>query len=58
MVEEQVDIVSTTSSACGLGSMRYESLLRFASRQDLPMTLENTTPENAEQTRTWLESQA
>ena len=41
--------------ACGLGSMRYEQLLAFAARRDLPMTLENTVPENAEAARLHLE---
>ena len=43
---------------CGQGQMRYGTLLKLARERDLPMTLENTTPENAEQTRIWLESQA
>lgn len=41
--------------ACGLGSMRYEQLLTFAGRKNLPMTLENTVPDNAEQARLYLE---
>ena len=41
--------------ACGLGSMRYEQLLSFAAVRDLPMTLENTVPENAEAARLYLE---
>ena len=41
--------------ACGLGSMRYEQLLTFASRKNLPMTLENTVPDNAEKARLYLE---
>ena len=41
--------------ACGLGSMRYEQLLAFAAGRDLPMTLENTVPENAEAARLHLE---
>ena len=41
--------------ACGLGSMRYEQLLSFAAGKDLPMTLENTVPENAEAARLCLE---
>ena len=41
--------------ACGLGSMRYEQLLSFAASRDLPMTLENTVPENAEDARKYLE---
>ena len=42
--------------ACGTGHMRYERLLRYAKAHDLPMTLENTTPENAEQARLHLEA--
>ena len=42
---------------CGQGLMRYETLLNLAREKNLPMTLENTTPENAEQTRIWLEHQ-
>ena len=41
--------------ACGLGSMRYEQLLSFAASRDLPMTLENTVPENAADARKYLE---
>ena len=41
--------------ACGLGEMRYGGLLAFAGKRGLPMTLENTTPENAEQARLHLE---
>lgn len=44
--------------ACGTGSMRYESLLRLAKAKNLPMTLENTAPENAEQARLYLETLA
>ena len=40
---------------CGQGNMRYEPLLALAWERDLPMTLENTTPDNAETTRRWLE---
>jgi len=42
--------------ACGLGEMRYERLLRFAKENDLPMTLENTKPENAREARVYLEN--
>ena len=42
--------------ACGLGVMRYEKLLAFGKARNLPMTLENTVPENAEQARLYLES--
>ena len=41
--------------ACGLGSMRYEQLLSFAGERNIPMTLENTVPENAEEARLCLE---
>lgn len=40
---------------CGSGRMKYGDLLALARKRNLPMTLENTTPENAEQTRLWLE---
>ena len=43
------------SCACGLGSMRYERLLAFAKERDLPMTLEDTVPDNAEEARKHLE---
>ncbi len=41
--------------ACGTGVMNYERLLRFARERNLPMTLENTVPENAEAARLYLE---
>ena len=43
------------SCACGLGGMRYERLLAFAKERDLPMTLEDTVPDNAEEARLHLE---
>ena len=43
------------SCACGTGSMRYERLLAFAAARDLPMTLEDTVPDNAEEARLHLE---
>jgi len=46
------------SQACGTGVMHYETLLRFAMEKQLPMTLEDTTPENAEQARLHLEEVA
>ena len=42
--------------ACGLGSLRYGPLLRLARERELPMTLENTTPDNAADTRRFLET--
>ena len=42
---------------CGQGQMKYGPLLALAREKNLPMTLENTAPDNAEQTRSWLESQ-
>ncbi len=44
--------------ACGTGLMRYEKLLAFGKEKDLPMTLENTVPENAEAARKYLEGVA
>ena len=41
--------------ACGTGSMRYEQLLALALKRELPMTLENTVPDNAEEARLYLE---
>ena len=43
---------------CGEGEMDFAPLLRLAQERNLPMTLENTTPENAEQTRIRLEEMA
>ena len=45
-----------TACACGKGKMRYESLLRMAKERGLPMTLENTVPDNAEAARLHLET--
>ena len=43
--------------ACGLGRMDYGRLLAYArQREGIPMTLENTKPDNAEKTRLFLES--
>ena len=47
---------STKSCACGLGCMRYERLLSSAKERELPMTLEDTRPDNAEQARLHLEA--
>ncbi len=44
--------------ACGVGSMKYEQLLAFGRAKDLPMTLENTVPDNAEAARLYLEKAA
>ena len=41
--------------ACGQGEMRYEALVAFAKARDIPMTLENTRPDNAEAARQYLE---
>ncbi len=40
---------------CGQGGMQYAPLLALARERQLPMTLENTTPDNAEETRLYLE---
>ncbi len=39
------------SQACGTGLMRYDRLLAFGISHDLPMTLEDTVPSNAEAAR-------
>lgn len=44
--------------ACGTGVMRYERLLAFAKARNLPMTLEDTKPDNAEAARLHLEKLA
>ena len=44
--------------ACGRGQMVYGGLLRLAAERKLPITLENTTPENAEGSRLFLERTA
>lgn len=41
--------------ACGTGVMRYDRLLAFGRGRGLPMTLENTRPDNAEAARLFLE---
>ena len=43
---------------CGKGQMKYGPLLKLAREKNLPMTLEDTVPENAEETRIWLETAA
>jgi len=46
------------SLACGLGEMRYDGLLAFARENGIPMTLEDTLPENAAAARAHLETLA
>lgn len=41
---------------CGQGQMDFGPLLSLARSRNLPMTLEDTTPDNAEQTRLYLEN--
>ena len=43
------------AQACGTGNMRYERLLALAKKRGLPMTLEDTKPDNAENARKHLE---
>lgn len=43
---------------CGQGILQYGPLLRLARDHSLPMTLEDTKPENAEETRRFLEQYA
>lgn len=54
----QADAPRPKPVPCGQGQMRYGALLDLARRRSLPMTLENTSPENAEETRRWLEQAA
>ena len=49
------DAFMTKACACGTGLMRYDRLLAFARARNLPMTLENTNPQNAEAARRFLE---
>ncbi|MGN1019911.1 MAG: sugar phosphate isomerase/epimerase family protein [Aristaeellaceae bacterium] len=46
------------SIACGLGEMNYAPLLALAKERGIPMTLENTNPDNAEAARLHLEALA
>jgi len=46
------------SVACGKGIMDYTRLLTFAKKYDLPMTLEDTVPDNAQAAREFLEHAA
>ncbi|MGN0779617.1 MAG: sugar phosphate isomerase/epimerase family protein [Aristaeellaceae bacterium] len=46
------------SIACGLGEMDYAPLLTLAKERGIPMTLENTNPDNAENARLYLEGMA
>lgn len=52
---EQVRVIPM---ACGTGGMNFDKLLRFAMERDIPVTLENTTPENAEAARRFLVKRA
>lgn len=53
----QPDLPRPRPVPCGQGRMTYSALLKLALERNLPMTLENTSPDNAEQTRIWLENQ-
>ena len=46
------------SQACGTGVMDYADLLAFARERELPMTLEDTVPDNAAAARSFLERAA
>ena len=52
------DAYMTKACACGTGMMDYGRLLRFAKEKNIPMTLENTKPDNAEAARLLLEELA
>ena len=47
--------IRAQSTACGQGIMEYKRLLTFAKKNNLPMTLEDTVPENAQSAREYLE---
>ena len=47
--------IRAQSIACGQGIMDYDRLLTFAKKNCLPMTLEDTVPENAQAAREYLE---
>ena len=47
--------IRAQSIACGQGIMDYKRLLTFAKQKNLPMTLEDTVPENAQAAREYLE---
>lgn len=47
--------IRAQSTACGQGIMNYDRLLTFAKNRNLPMTLEDTVPENAQAAREYLE---
>lgn len=51
--DEQVDF-----RPCGMGTMYYHDLLTFAKKNHLPMTLEDTKPDNAQAARVYLEQLA
>lgn len=54
IVEGKTDVLSI---ACGTGDMEYSRLLAFArAHEGIPMTLEDTVPENAEAARLFLEN--
>ncbi|MDD6050373.1 MAG: sugar phosphate isomerase/epimerase [Clostridiales bacterium] len=53
---DNTDVFSNVvSCACGLGDMDYAPLCRLARERNIPMTLENTNPGNAEAARRHLE---
>ncbi len=56
MKDYRVEEGKVRSMACGLGTMRYDRLLSFGKHRDLPMTLEDTKPDNAENARKFLEN--
>lgn len=43
---------------CGMGTMYYGQILPFAKKYDLPISLEDTSPENAQAAREFLEAKA
>ena len=56
MKDYRLEGESMPACACGTGEMDYRALMAFARERDLPMTLENTTPENARQALSYLKN--
>ena len=56
MKDYRLEGESLPACACGTGEMDYRALMAFARERDLPMTLENTTPENARQALSYLKN--
>ena len=54
VADQVMAVYSHVDRMVTLGVMRYEKLIAFAKARDLPMTLEDTRPDNAEAARQYL----